>query len=114
MYKVEVNNAKKVLFITVGGFFQEEDGKNFLNDYNNAVKSITPSSFTLALESSELSTSKAEMIPILENCIKMYKSTGFKNIVSTPPSSAIAAMQLKRLLSSLNVDIEFVTDLSKL
>jgi len=110
MYKVEVNNAKKVLFITVGGFFQEEDGKNFLNDYNNAVKS----SFTLALESSELSTSKAEMIPILENCIKMYKATGFKNIVSTPPSSAIAAMQLKRLLSSLNVDIEFVSDLSKL
>ncbi len=54
------------------------------------------------------------MIPILENCIKMYKATGFKNIVSTPPSSAIAAMQLKRLLSSLNVDIEFVSDLSQL
>ncbi|MEW8994368.1 hypothetical protein [Clostridium sp.] len=114
MYKVEVNNAKKILFIAVGGFFQEEDGKNFLNDYNNAVKSINPSNFTLALESSDLSTSKAEMIPILENCIKMYKATGFKNIVSTPPKSAIAAMQLKRLLSSLNVDIQFISDLSQL
>jgi hypothetical protein len=114
MYKVEVNNAKKILFITVGGFFQEEDGKNFLNDYNNAVKSIVPSTFTLALESSDLSTSKADMIPILENCMKMYKDTGFKNIISTSPTSPIALMQLKRLLSSLNLNVEFVSDLAQL
>lgn len=114
MYKIEVKNSKKILFIHVGGFFQEEEAKNFLNDYNKAVKSIIPSNFTLVLESSDLSTSKKEMLPALENCMKMYKNTGFKSIISSEPKSPITLMQLKRLLESINMNVEFVKTLSNL
>jgi len=114
MYKIEVNNAKKILIIHTGGYFQEEEAKNFLNDYKNTVKSIVASDFTLALEGSELSTSKPDMVPVLENCMKMYRDTGFKNIISSEPNSSIAFMQIKRLLHSLNMNIEFVRSLSNL
>lgn len=114
MFKVEVNQSKKILFITVGGFFKEDEGMAFLDEYNKAVKSITPSTYTLALEGESLSTSKTDMLPVLENCMKMYKHTGFKRIVSTQPSSASAFMQLKRLLSEINLKVDFVSNLSSL
>lgn len=111
MYKIEKKEAEKQIFITVGGFFKPEDGEAFLADYNKHVNSVQPSNYTLVVDSTDLSASKADMLPILEGCFKLYMSNGFKKIIMINPSSVISKMQMKKLATSISFTGEFVDTL---
>ena len=54
------------------------------------------------------------MLPVLKNCISMYKDTGFKKVVSTLPKSSTAAMQLKKVIKEMNFDATFINSMSEL
>ncbi len=114
MFKMELNKEKKLFVITMGGFFREDEGKKFLDDYNTNVKSITPASYTLVLDGSGLLTSKQDMLPVLKNCVSLYKSSGFKSIVSLPPSSKTAEMQLLKAIEEVGTKIKFVDTIDNL
>jgi hypothetical protein len=58
IFKFEPNNIKKVLTITVGGFFKEEEGKAFLQEYQKNVRSIKPADYSLVVDGTELSNKK--------------------------------------------------------
>ena len=45
------------------------------------------------------------MIDILDNCLKMYKASGFKKYYTTKPTSPTAWMQLKKLLEENKLDM---------
>jgi hypothetical protein len=107
MFEIKVDSVKKALIIKVGGFFQEEEAKDFINTYNRNVASIRPSEYNLVLVADELSTSKQEMLPVLEGVINMYKSTGFKNYYSTTPRSVIAKIQLNKVAVKCNMKVTF-------
>lgn len=111
MFKIEVNTSKKQVLITVGGFFKEEEGGNFLKDYNTKMKSITPSTYTLALNSEELLASRPDMLPIMKQCMTLYKETGFKEIISNLPTSKISEIQLKKAIDEVGVKINFVKNI---
>lgn len=107
MFKIELNNIKKVLTITVGGFFKEEEGKAFLQEYQKSVGSIKPADYSLVVDGTELLISKQEMVPILENCMMLYKRTGFKKSFGVYPKSPSSAMQLRKVAEKIQLPMEF-------
>lgn len=107
MFEMKIDSQKKAFIIKVGGFFQEEEAKKFLEDYNKSVNSFKASEYSLVLIADELSASKPEMIPALEGIVKLYKSSGFKSHYSTDPKLAVTKMQLKRVANNCGMDIAF-------
>lgn len=107
MFEMKVDSQKKAFVIKVGGFFQEEEAKKFLEAYNKNINSFKASEYCLVLVADELSVSKPEMIPALENIVNLYKSSGFKSYYSTEPKLAVTKMQLKRVASNCKMNINF-------
>lgn len=107
MFKIELNKIKKVLTITVGGFFKEEEGRDFLQDYQSKVNSIKPAEYALIVDGTDLSTSKQDMLPVLSNCMSLYKGTGFKKALGVYPKSVTASIQLKKVASQIGLPMEF-------
>jgi hypothetical protein len=113
MFKIETTKSKKLLTISVGGFFKENEGIAFLEEYKKNVGSIIPSEYALLVDGTELSTSKPEMLPILSGCLKLYKSTGFKKTYGIFPKSPTATIQLKKLCISSGMDMEFFSTIEE-
>ena len=107
MFEMNVNSQKKAFIVKVAGFFQEEEANRFMEAYNKNINSFKASEYSLILIPDELSTSKPEMLPVLENAVKLYKSSGFKAYYSTTPKSAVTGMQLKRVANNCGIHIIF-------
>ncbi|WP_166243540.1 hypothetical protein [Paenibacillus turpanensis] len=103
--------AEKKLVITVSGFIREEEGEAFLNDYNRHIGMIKPAEYTLIVDSTGLSASKPEMLPVLEGCFRLYMSNGFKKILMVRPSSTISKIQMEKLAKSIDYTGIFVDKL---
>ncbi|WP_445486499.1 hypothetical protein [Niallia sp. 03133] len=113
MFTFEKNQVKKELYITVSGFIKESEGEAFLAEYHQNVKQIVPSAYTLIVDSTNLSVSKADMLPVLEGCFKLYMSNRFKKILMINPSSVIARTQMQKLAQNINYTGVFVDSLAE-
>ena len=107
MYKIEVDERKKSFIVMVEGFIQEDEGLQFLSDYKSNVGKINPKEYSMVICGEGLVVSKKEMIPVLEQCISMYMDTGFKKYFGTYPKSAIAKMQLSKIVNEKNFEFAF-------
>ncbi|GEL77826.1 hypothetical protein [Tenuibacillus multivorans] len=96
MYKIDVKDNEKLFFVKVGGFFKDEEAKQFLDEYLSKYESITPSEYDLVLDCKELSVSAQDMVPVLKERLEMYASQGFNRIFLVKMDSATGMMQLKR------------------
>lgn len=105
MYTITVNEGKKAFVVETRGFFGEEEGKNFLKEYQEKVGSINPKRYSFIICGKDLKTSSQDMIDILNNCLKMYKDSGFKDYYTTKPVSAVSWMQLQKLLKENRLDM---------
>lgn len=105
MYTITINNEKKAFVVETKGFFGEEDGENFLKEYKNKVSSINPKNYNFIICGKDLKTSSQDMIDTLNNCLKMYKASGFKDYYTTKSKSAVAWMQLQKLLKENQLDM---------
>lgn len=107
MFKIETDKVKKTFTVKVKGFFKENEGIDFLDEYKKNTSAITPSEYSLIVDGTELSISKPEMLPILNGCFNLYKSTGFKKNYGLYPKSSRLAFQLKRFCEECHLDMEF-------
>lgn len=114
MYKIEINEIKKVFIVTVDGFIQEDEGMQFLEDYKNNVSKINPKEYSMIIEGKYLVVSKQEMLPVLGQAISMYIDTGFKKYFGTYPKSAIAKVQLIKIIKDKNFDVIFEDSIEKI
>ncbi|HEX3043247.1 MAG TPA: hypothetical protein VHY08_00720, partial [Bacillota bacterium] len=94
----------KIFEIAVNGFFLEEDAKEFVKDYLADIKSFNPKEYSLIIDSSKMSIIKADLISGLEQCFKLYMSTGFKKIIIITPEDVIEKMQFERLSKDVNLN----------
>ncbi|MFT4416398.1 hypothetical protein ACLM5H_21265 [Fredinandcohnia humi] len=102
-YTMNVNLEKKTVDMTVSGTFTPEKAQQFINDYQHKLSSINASEFVLEFDCRDLDVVTQEMIPNLENCLALYKSTGFKKVEVGIRKSAIISMQLKRLARNVGL-----------
>lgn len=102
-YTMKVNVAEKTVDMTVSGTFTPEKAKQFVDDYQLKLSSVNTSEFVLQFDCRDLDVVTKEMIPDLENCLALYKSSGFKKVEVGIKKSAIISMQLKRLASNVGL-----------
>ena len=97
---IQVNTVRNVVNIFVNGKMTMEDANAFVADYNAKMKAITPSTFNLEVDCTEMQLLNADMTANLTEVMKMYKATGFKQVKFTVANNLTLKMQLSRLASA--------------
>lgn len=103
-YTMKVNVEKKTIEMTVSGTFTPEKAQQFIDDYQKKVSSINANEFVLEFDCRDLNVVTQQMIPTLESCLELYKSSGFKKVEVGISKSAIISMQLNRLAKNVGLD----------
>lgn len=96
-YEFKVNQAEKILLIESRGMFSLEDAKNFMDEYKKTITKINPGDYVLIIDSKDIKTANQEVIPLLEDMIKLYVTTPFKKRITIVMDSAVALSQVKRV-----------------
>ena len=96
-YSIKVNTIGKVVDMVVSGTFTPEKAQQFINDYQNRIGAITAENFTLKFDCTDLDVVTQDMIPDLEQCYQLYKSSGFKKVIFEIKKNPIIKMQLSRI-----------------
>ncbi|PLR76208.1 hypothetical protein CU633_16890 [Bacillus sp. V3-13] len=96
-YSMKVNQGAQTMELMVGGTFTPADVDSFIKDYQRNVASIDAKSFSLELDCTTMNLVTPEMVPLLESCYKLYKESGFKQVIFKIKQSTILKMQLSRL-----------------
>ncbi|MEK4386234.1 hypothetical protein MKZ25_10550 [Solibacillus sp. FSL W7-1464] len=97
---IQVNTVRNVVNIFVNGKMTMEDANAFVADYNAKMKAITPSTFNLEVDCTEMQLLNADMTANLTEVMKMYKATGFKQVKFTVANNLTLKMQLSRLANA--------------
>ncbi|KXZ39508.1 hypothetical protein SAMN05661008_00306 [Alkalithermobacter thermoalcaliphilus JW-YL-7 = DSM 7308] len=97
MYKIEIDNDVKVVLITVGGYFNEEQGKELINEYKKVVKEIKPKQYSLILDPSSLKSSYSDIESTIRNAFKLFIKAGFKEIIIIEKESFLDEMNLGKI-----------------
>ncbi|MBP1915118.1 hypothetical protein [Lederbergia galactosidilytica] len=106
---MNLNLEKKEMNIEIVGNFTPEQAQQFIQDYNNNVNSIHASDFNLVLDCRDLNVVTKELIPALQDCYKLYQSTGFNKVIFEIGTSSIVKMQLNRIAREVGLtNVEFV------
>lgn len=113
MFKMEVDKVNKKLTVKIGGFFKEDEGVAFMAEYNKNVTSISTASSTLVLDCTDLLTSKQEMLPLLEGCIQLYKSSNFKKTIVVNPKSPSSKTQINKVGKKIYAEMVYVNTLEE-
>lgn len=111
MFNIKIDGSKKIFIIKVGGYFKQDEVKAFIEDYKKNVKSINPEYYSIAIIGEELITTGPDLVSTLENIVNLYKETGFKKYYGSLPSSPLAAMQLKRIITKCGLDVTFADNI---
>lgn len=96
-FTIKVNQAKKSVDMVIRGSFTPQKAVEFVNDYQTKVTSVEAKDFTLKLDCSDLNVVTPAMIPDLENCYRMYGSSGFGKVLFEIKKNPIIKMQLSRI-----------------
>lgn len=96
-FSIDVNNATKKTEIVVRGFFNENDGKTFISEYERKIKQISPSEYELTLDCTDLKVTAQDLVPMFTGCFEMYKKDGFKKVIFNCGSNIATKMQINRI-----------------
>ncbi|MEQ2525256.1 hypothetical protein EKG37_06330 [Robertmurraya yapensis] len=99
-FSINVNRAEKTVDLVIVGTFTPEQVQEFVSDYTTKAKSINASEFTLNADSTDMDVLTQEMVPALENTIRMYQQTGFEKLVVSIKKNPILKMQLNRIFKN--------------
>lgn len=111
MFKFDVNNTNKVVSITVGGFFSEQEANDYIAEFQRTVRSIAPSGYTLLIDGTEQKLASQNLLEQYQGAVDLYLSANFKKTIIVLPQSAVAVMQIKKLRGSDRIN--FVKSLAE-
>ena len=75
----------------------QDDAIRFINDYERSVKGLNASEFKIDLDCTKLNVSTPDVLPMLEQCYKMYQATGFEFVIFRIAKNMVLRMQLNRV-----------------
>lgn len=96
-FKMAVHRPQRVFGVKVEGTFSQEDALAFINDYNKETSAIAAADYSIELDCTELNVSSPDVLPMLEQCYRMYQQTGFKHVVFKIARNPVLRMQLGRV-----------------
>lgn len=97
-YELEYTSSRNMFFIRVWGFYSQEDGQAFINDYSRETKKFGPQNTSLVIDSTELLTSKPEAKLLLVECMKLYMQLPYKNRLFIKSKSPTANLMINNAM----------------
>ncbi|OPJ56812.1 hypothetical protein [Alkalithermobacter paradoxus] len=97
MYKIEIIEDRKVILVTVGGYFNETQGKELLEEYKKTTKIYKLKQYSLILDPGGLKSSYEDIAPIIRNSFKTFIKSGFKNIIIIEKETFLDDMKLGKI-----------------
>lgn len=110
-YEMNVDSVKKVFHLRATGFFAEEDGVSYLNDYDKTVKTFPTKDYALIIDGSQLKPSSPQVAEALGTLLEKYMKIPFKKRFLVTEGNAIAIAQFKRLggqIPGWNESVQYV------
>lgn len=100
MYKLEIKSNEKVFLITMGGLISKQEGKQYLVELIEKLKTFNTSQYYLVVDTQELKASTQDSVDNIKNYIELLITTPFKERYNIVPRSSITALQAKRLVKN--------------
>lgn len=94
--KVEVNNSKKILQVTLDGFVTTDAAAKVLAEYNQIIGRVNPREYSLLIDCTNMGVFQMDAVDTLTKLFQMYMATGFRHIVFVKCKNAIQNMQLDK------------------
>lgn len=108
LYDFKVQTDKKVFYISFHGFFTLEKAEPFPEEFENTLRPIHPQEYSLVLDTADLAVLRPEILPLLEECYKLYMSKNFKKIIIVNSANVAGRSQIKRVGAAVNLVADFV------
>jgi hypothetical protein len=98
-----------VMKVNLAGEFDKPTVANFVTRYKAEVAKIKPAACELVITIAQMKVQTADMQVVLQECFKLYGSTGFKKIKMDVGNNVVLAMQARRIAKTCgltNVEIK--------
>jgi len=102
-FTFNLKHEEKTLDIRLDGMATLQNGEEFITEYNKNIAGIKTAEFALVFDATTLKVFSQEVLPMLENCMELYKQTGFKKIIMKMGSSVIVKNQVKRIVEKVGL-----------
>ena len=112
-YEMNVDRVNKVLHLKADGFFNEEDGQSFLEDYDRTVQTFPTKEYALIINVPDLKPSGSKVAEMLGTLLQRYMSVPFRKRYLVTKGNTITVMQFKRLgqhIPGWKDGVEYVLD----
>lgn len=102
-FNFDLKHEKKTLEVMIEGMFTPQNAQDFIAEYQKNIAGIKPAEFALVFDATQLKVTTQEVLPMLEDCMQLYKQTGFKNIKVSMGSSHIVKNQVNRVMQKVGL-----------
>jgi hypothetical protein len=113
LYDFNLDEDKGTFYVRTGGFFEEEDAKVYLSEFQTIVNTINPSIYKLIVDAREQEPVEKNVIGDLSMVLNLYSSAKFKKLVIVNPVSQILKKQVENCLREVNFTGTFVCSLEE-
>lgn len=108
-YKIDINEDRRIIKISVWGTFSKAKAESFHYDYMGTITPIETNDYCLFLDSRGMDVITTEMLPKLQVSFAMYKKSSFKEIIFIIEDIEIRKQMTKILYFSGLENHSFIT-----
>jgi hypothetical protein len=115
-YELSTDVKNKIFHAQASGFFMLEDGKSFLNAYDEITKKLSSKEYTLIIDIPDLEPSLPDVAELLFILLEKYISVPFKARFLLTCGSVVTISQFKMLGSKItgwDESVQYVKDLEE-
>lgn len=109
-YSIKLDKMEKTVHLVIVGTFTPEQTAKFAKDYQAKIALINPTEYILAFDCRDLDVVPQEMVPSLEACFQLYRSSNFsKVVIGIRKERSIINMQLNhiaRIAGLVNLEVQ--------
>ncbi|MFF2449146.1 hypothetical protein ACFVSW_18960 [Neobacillus sp. NPDC058068] len=112
-YSFDLDEENGTFFVKAKGFFQVEDAKMYLSEFQTIVNTINPSSYKLIVDGRGQEEVAGHVVDDIEFVLKLYWMANFKKIIIINPSSPASRMQVENCVKKINFPGIFVDSIEE-
>lgn len=113
LYSFHLDEEKGIFFVKVKGFFQVEDAKIYLSEFQTIVNTINPSRYKLIIDGRGQEKVAEHVVDDIEFVLKLYWIANFKKVIIIKPSSLASRIQVENCVKKINFPGIFVDSIEE-
>jgi hypothetical protein len=113
LYSFDLDEEKGTFFVKAGGYFQVEDTKIYLSEFQTIVNTINPSRYKLIVDGSGQEEVAGHLVDDIEFVLKLYWIANFKKVIIIKPASPASRMQVETCVKKINFPGIFVDSIEE-